>query len=550
MASVTGTFTAVGVSSEIVCPKAGDIKISVTNGVGAVILEHSPDGSRAVWRLAPVTSAVIAAKLAAADASPIVVSVKAGDVFRLHCTTFTSGTFLYNVAIPEDVSLVPLPVGTPEAGGRLAVMGDSISANAGIDTGTAVPPAQGLRTQGNNGYVTWVPMLSRQRLNIEPGANFSLSGRTSADIATQIYNVIRYKPVWCIVEAGTNDPGNVLTPAQSIANLKSIYDALRAAGIRVLAIPPTPRTAPNAYSTAQNQHLGQIGRFIRQYAQTYSGVVIADPRFNGFMNLSSGAPATGVTADGLHPNQAGAYIWGKTVVAALAPFTQSQDNEQIWLDPLDTYDATWNPTGNMLSNSLFITATGGTLTGNSLLTGSVPASWTAVMTKADAAYTGTIAITNVARSDGLSGQLLRITAASLVGTVSGGAQDHVQIFQQINLPAGINPGDVVECMAEVRVNATTGFNGFDANVGISDGNGTTSFATAGGPATNSSAFAQGTYNVVVKSPKTVVGPALGAGQRVIQGFVNVYFDTTAATGPVATAVIDVASLSVRKILPA
>lgn len=538
--SQTGTFTAVGVSGDIIPTIKGFMTVNVTNGVGSVILEDSPDGVRTVWKTASVASNEIL------KTGVTVVEVKPGQVFRLRCTAYTSGTILYNVSVPEDVSAIAPQDPVGHIGGRFAAIGDSISANMGIDTGTAVPPAAGLRTQSPQGYLTWVSYLSRQRVNIEAGANFSLSGRTSADMTTQIYNVIRYRPTWCIVESGTNDPGNVLTLAQTIANLTQIYQALTAAGIRILAIPVTPRTTPNAYTTAQNQTLAATNRFIRDYARTHGNIVIADPRLGGYMNFATGAPAAGVTQDGLHPNQKGAYIWGNQIWTALSPFVQATpDADPVLVDPLDLYDSVANPTGNMLTNGMFQTTTGGTLTGNSLLTGSVPGSWTAIMTKADAAYTGTIAITNTTHPT-LPGSMFRLTAASLVGTVTGGAQDHVQLFQQVNFPAGLQPGDVVEAMAEIRVNATAGFNGFDVNLGYSDGNGVTSFATFMGPATNSSAWQQGTYNGIAKSPRTVIGPANGASQRVIQGFVNVYFDTTPGTGT-ATAVIDVGSISVRKV---
>lgn len=436
---------------------------------------------------------------------------------------------------------------TAVSGRRWAVMGDSISANGGI-AGTQVPPSNGFRTMASNGYINWLKALSLGHVDIQPDGNFSVAGRTTSQIAAQISSVIAYQPHWCIVEGGTNDPGNNLPVTQSIANLKGIYDALTAAGINILAICITPRTSPNTYTTPQLQNLARINQFIRRYAVTLPNMMVADPRYTTFVNQSTNAIATGMTSDNLHPNQQGAKIWGDHLVAVLTPIIDLTAPHYVFYDSNDLYDSVQNTTGNMLTNGIFQTTTGGTLNGSSLLTGSVPGSWTANMTKADAAYTGTIALSNVNRSDATTrpGQLVRITATSLVGTVTGGPQDHVQLFQQATFPTGLVPGDVCEAQVELFINATAGFNGFDVNIGMSDGNGTTTFQTSFGPATNCAAWAQGTYHVVITTPRMTVGPAAGASARQIQGFTNVYFDTTAATGT-ATAVIDVASLSVRKI---
>jgi lysophospholipase L1-like esterase len=359
------------------------------------------------------------------------------------------------------------------SGTVFAALGDSISALAGITSGaTQYPPTLGYRTAGVTGYASWVAALSKQRITVEPIYNRSVSGRVTADMLAAVPEVIALNPDWCFVEGGTNDIGFAYYPlSQTLANLTAIYQKLTAAGIRIIAIPVTPRTAPSGFTTAQNEQVACVNRFIRQYAKYNGNIVVADPRLTAFMNVATGNPATGMTSDGLHPNAQGAYNWGTYL-------------------------------------------------------------WT---------------LTNAARTDtpAVEGNWLIITAASLVGTVTGGPQDHVQLFQQVNLPAGINPGDYCEAMVEIDVNATAGFNGFDVDIGMNDGV-TTWFSTGMGPASNSSAWAQGTYRVVLKTPRTLVPPTVGATQRVIQGFVNVYFDTTPATGT-ATAVIKIASLSVRKV---
>lgn len=449
---------------------------------------------------------------------------------------------------PSGSNLIKAPAAV--SGRRWAALGDSISANAGI-TGTRIPPSNGFRQGGNSlGYQGWLMALSLGEIDIQPDANFSIAGNTTAQIAARVPQVIAYRPSWCIVAGGTNDPGGSIPVAQTIANLKGIYDALNAAGIGILAICVTPRgggTAGN-YTTAQLQNISRINQFIRRYAALLPAMVVADPARSTFLSQSTNLPTAAQSLDGLHPNQAGAKSWGQVCLTAVSPFVQTTDTSYVCYDANDTYDSVNNQAGNMILNGLFTTASGGTLTGNSLLTGTAPSHWTVIMTKADAAYTGTIVLSNGSRTDATvtPGNLATITAASLVGTVTGGPQDHVQFFQQINFPTGLVAGDEVEAMVEIFVNATAGLSGLDINLSQTDGNGTTYSSTGFGVATNSAAFPQGTYHLVIKTPRMLIAPTAGVSTRLLSASMDIYADTTPATGT-ATFVVSIASFSVRKI---
>lgn len=435
------------------------------------------------------------------------------------------------------------------SGRRWAALGDSISANAGI-TGTMIPPSNGFRTGGSsNGYQGWLMALSLGEIDIQPDANFAIAGNTTAQIASRVSQVIAYRPSWCIVEGGTNDPGGSVPVATTIANLKGIYDALTAAGINIMAICTTPRGGGSAgnYTTAQLQSIGRMNQFIRRYAATLPSMLVVDPARTTFINQSTNLPAAGFSADGLHPNAVGAQQWGQACLTAVSPFVQVTDASNVFYDANDTYDSVANTAGNMIANGLFTTATGGTMTGNGVLTGSAPGSWSVSFIKAGTTYTGTIALTNGSRSDATlrPGNLATVTAASLSSS-NGGAQDVVQFFQQINFPTGLVAGDLVEGMVEVFISATSGLSGLDIDIGQSDGNGTTYFTTGFGAATNASAFPQGTYHIVIKTPRMLIAPTAGATQRVISLTPKIFVDTTVATGG-GTFVVSVASASLRKI---
>lgn len=458
------------------------------------------------------------------------------------------GISAYNGGISvSGAALIKAP--TAVAGRRWAALGDSISANAGI-TGTMIPPSGGFRNGGNSlGYQGWLMALSLGEIDIQPDANFAVAGNTTAQIASRVPQVIAYQPHWCIVEGGTNDPGNSVPVAQTIANLQGIYQALTAAGINILAICVTPRgggTAGN-YTAAELQNISRINQFIRRYAAVTPNMVVADPARTTFVNQTTNLPATALTLDGLHPNQAGAMQWGQACLTAVTPFIQTSDASYVCYDANDTYDAVNNTNGNMVANGLFTTATGGTMTGNGVMTGSAPASWSVSFIKAGTTYTGTIALTNGARSDATThpGNLATVTASSLSST-NGGAQDIAQFYQQFNMPSGLVAGDFIEGMAEIFVNATSGLTGLDIDISQTDGGGNTYYATGFGAATNSASFPQGTYHIVIKTPRMLICPATGGTARLLSLAVKIYTDTTVATGP-ATYTVSVASASLRKI---
>jgi lysophospholipase L1-like esterase len=424
--------------------------------------------------------------------------------------------------LKADHQALPLVKGNP----RLwAVIGDSISANGGI-----LPT--GLRTQAPQGYTTWLSAISGQGINIEPAQNCSLSGTTSAQhVSTYLPAALALNPDICIVESGTNDPGGSITGDQTIANLTTIYTALLAQGAWVVAILILPRN-DGTMTTAIKQQYAYVNRWIRRFASLHGRVICVDLRTVTAYTGTDGNPASGMTSDNIHPNAQGAYYMANQIWTQVKQFVSSGETHYP-IDTFDTYDSVANITGNMMANGLFTTTSGGTIGTNShsALTGTIPGSWSATFTGAGSAYTGTLAASVQSRSDGLQGKLVQLVATAFTGT-GGGAQDKFQLFQQINFPTGLNVGDWVEGICLCNINATTGLSGVDIDIGISDGNGGTLFATGMGPYTNSHGFYQGNYSVVLKTPRIQVQAQAGATQRVIQLFANIYPDTS-ATGPAA-----------------
>jgi len=101
----------------------------------------------------------------------------------------------------------------------IVVLGDSISAGYGIETG-----------QG------WVDLLQK-KLDGHTVYNESISGDTSAGGVARIDKVLeRYQPDLVLLELGANDGLRGLSPAEMKANLVEIIRRVRGAGAKVLLL--------------------------------------------------------------------------------------------------------------------------------------------------------------------------------------------------------------------------------------------------------------------------------------------------------------------------
>jgi lysophospholipase L1-like esterase len=162
---------------------------------------------------------------------------------------------------------------------------------------------------------------------------------TSQIIARLDADVIARQPDRCIVLAGSNDYPAGFTPAQTRANLTTIYDRLQAANIQPILCSILPRNGhPYTATVGINTWMrAEAGRRGVPFIDLYS--VIVDP--------ATGNPATGMTTDGIHPYT----VQGTTAIV-----------NKILADLPSQYP-TWTPavaqangdTTNLLANGLFTT---------------------------------------------------------------------------------------------------------------------------------------------------------------------------------------------------
>lgn len=345
-------------------------------------------------------------------------------------------------------------------GQTFAVLGDSISEQnyTGDDF-------------SEKGYAVWASILSNGGLAFDNSLNFGVSGDKAADALLRVGDVIAARPAFCAVLIGTNDIGSgagdaITTYASMIASIEAIYDALIRAGICVIAIPILPKSDAAQSATKQAQ-LNRVNTWIRRYCfSSTDKIILADP-FESLVDytLTTGVPigghaggTTAMTTDGVHPSKRGAWLIGKAIVDALG--SRISSIRLLQHSTNDTYDATHNPTGNLLANGLF---TGTTGTDGQGASGDFGTGWTAASTLA----TGTIVGSKVNKtlSNGQTIPQQRIVCAA-----PGGATGEILSLTSALVTTGFTAGvDTVYGEIEVTVSGITANSLISIEFAVGDG---------------------------------------------------------------------------------
>lgn len=198
---------------------------------------------------------------------------------------------------------------------RAMGLGDSITAD-----GTTLPTSSADFVHNSDySWLMWASLLSMGRIEFA-GVAATATFRTDQIIATHLPTVLAARPAFCPVHAGTNDVGN-LTTAQTLANLKFIFDTLLAAGITPVGTTMLPK---ETLTSSSRQPLDAMSAFIVRYGRLRGFPVVdwttpfIDPD-GSWKSYTSPTPGL-YNRDDTHPNGAGAKIMGQRVLDALAPF--------------------------------------------------------------------------------------------------------------------------------------------------------------------------------------------------------------------------------------
>lgn len=201
---------------------------------------------------------------------------------------------------------------------------------------------------------------------------YTTSGTTSAHHLKMVGDVCASSADFVTVMSGTNDITlNIVSyatlpteVAKTTANLRSMYESIKACGKEVIAITIPARTAQNAgYQLAGRN---QINRFIRAFARkevwanpNQINITIADPNPWTIDNSTVGDPQSGFNiADGLHPATRMAQVTGyfveKSAEVFAGPALQNYQREDGYGNG---YNLTYNPYGNMYEGLIWSAST-------------------------------------------------------------------------------------------------------------------------------------------------------------------------------------------------
>lgn len=328
---------------------------------------------------------------------------------------------------------------------RLSGLGDSI-------TSLCQSSSASTKYLQSYGFIPWAMILSKQAVSYSFTDNFGVGGDTTTQVLARVPAVIADAADICTVHCGTNDIYGGVSYATTISNLASIWAALTGAGITVIAIPILPRAKDSTSGLlplAQRYMIQRINAWIRVNAPATPNVYLADPTPNIVDYSASGAnlgdPIGGISAavtaytyDGLHPANMGGFWIGKAVADVLALLTVPPGD--TFKSPVDIYNATDNPNGNVLLNG-HLAGSAGTISGST--TGTCATSWTLQ------GIAGTVAGSQTSFT-------LPNGAALPEQTMTIGASSTVKMFQQRASLAGLATGD--EVYAEVEVTVTSPVN--------------------------------------------------------------------------------------------
>lgn len=336
---------------------------------------------------------------------------------------------------------------------KFALLGDSISE---FSSGQRLPPLSSpISIWRNDGYATWLRILSGQRINLPLENNFGVSGDRLDQILARVNSVFNSNAGYCIVQGGTNDITQSTAFATMVANWKAIISRLRTRGIVPICVPIPPRG--DALTATQILTQLRFNNYIQEYCYANGLIFVQWDKYLLDQASATSAPISGMMrSDNIHPAISGGYYMGKALSETLSALLPPLQTHMVY-GPHDYWHTTDNPTGNLLYSGTTsrgtLAGTGGTQTASTGLTyagSGFAAGWTAVRGTATSTCTETLNKENPRVDDGRSSgerQIVQIAAAA-----DGGADEIYNIRFSPNL-ADVAAGDYIYGEAAIEVTA-------------------------------------------------------------------------------------------------
>lgn len=239
-------------------------------------------------------------------------------------------------------------------------------------------------------------------------------------------DVFAYNPAWVMVLGGTNDLVQGYDADTIYTNLKTVWSAILAKGIRLIVstVPPATVFTTNAQKTA----LFKLNRLIKEHVKSNPRLILVDMGA-AYIQSNSTDPVNGaVHSDGIHPGAFGACKMGEIFA------TEMKKHVKTGLSTLSYSNK--NPE-NLLSNGTQY-GTSGQLAGNPLTTGLVADSWLSVPSLV------TVVASKEKRTDVQDGEWQVLTCSN-GDTVNG------LLSYYSETTTGFIPGDKVVASLEMEV---------------------------------------------------------------------------------------------------
>lgn len=357
-------------------------------------------------------------------------------------------------------------------GYKVALAGDSITRQV-----NDIAYSAGSNSRLNDealGYIGWLQFYSRfafdyeltigaydfpaQTIDPVTSGNFGISGNNTTQLLARIQDVVDYAPDICFLCIGTNDISSTSTSYATItSNMTGIVNALTNAGILVVWTPITPRSYWGALTAGEivtrRNVMMRVNDFIRQFPYTNSNpqVIVCDTWPEMCDSTSAdGDPIAGIlqTGDNLHFAPKGGQIWGRELWDLLQTIIPPRPN-RLPVSQRDVYQATENPTGNLLTNGL-LTGTAGSK--GTDVSGNVATS----MIASRSASAGTflvVASKGGTSMDGTPGTYQRFV---ITGNGAGDADDSLTLKQTVDITTNFAAGDIIEAGCNAAWTGVTG----------------------------------------------------------------------------------------------
>lgn len=297
-------------------------------------------------------------------------------------------------------------VGVP-ANNLFAIGGDSRAAadHLNSDSATIFHRVDGL------GF--WLQQRTGDRVRFRREHDFAVAGSTSEDfLNNQVPSIAACDAANVLILTSTNDQGaNNWAASRSIAALEEAIADLLAAGKWLWIVTELPRGS-SAFTSARFTAQQQIDHdLVRGYLLALSHPRIKLIDAHSYV-VDAGVPTdftADATYDGVHLSSNGAREATTDFANKVISLFPADDFEY---SASDTYNASTNPTGNLLANSE-MSGTGGSGVNGSTILGQVTDGYTAAV----ASFTGlTATFSKVTDGEGKTWQQIRVQGNSPSGT--------------------------------------------------------------------------------------------------------------------------------------